>query len=330
MCRCIPPTWRKRGTVDKIGRIRRTMSAITRELIRPRPHESPPPPVFTTRPKIGLALGGGFARGMAHIGVLKVFEEEKIPIDFLAGTSIGAAIGAAYCSGVSARELQEIASILKFSDFARWTISRMGLCSNDRLGALLRKMLRVYTFEELRIPLAVSATDFLTGESVVFTSGPLIDPVRASCAYPGVFLPVNVNGRLMVDGLLAHPVPATPLKQMGADRVAAVYFNSHWVGSTGPKHFMDIIGQCFSIAQANMCSLWQVNADVIIEPDVAAFPYDAFNKAAELVKVGEIAARASLPTIHSWLEATVVETAPKRVSAKNKGLASPVTLPLTT
>lgn len=314
--------------MDHLGRILRSMSAITRELARPRNHEAAPT-VVAARPKIGLALGGGFARGMAHIGVLKVFEEEKIPIDFVGGTSIGAAIGAAYCSGVSARELQEIAAILKFSDFARWTISRMGLCSNDRLGVLLRKLLKVYTFEELRIPLAVSATDFLTGESVVFTSGPLIDPVRASCAYPGVFLPVNVNGRLMVDGLLAHPVPATPLKQMGADRVAAVYFNSHWIGNTGPKHFMDIIGQCFSIAQANMCSLWQVNADVIIEPDVAAFPYDAFNKAAELVKAGETAARRALPVIHSWLEGTVPQTAPARpVEKKSKGL-TPATIPVT-
>ena len=313
--------------MNNLGGILRSMSALTRELTRPRPQE-PAAPATHSKPKIGLALGGGFARGMAHIGVLKVFEEEKIPIDFVAGTSIGAAIGAAYCSGVSARELQEIASILKFSDFARWTISRMGLCSNDRLGALLRKMLKVYTFEELRIPLAVSATDFLTGESVVFTSGPLIDPVRASCAYPGVFLPVNVNGRLMVDGLLAHPVPATPLKQMGADRVAAVYFNSHWVGSNGPKHFMDIIGQCFSIAQANMCSLWQVNADVIIEPDVAAFPYDAFNKAPELVKVGEAAARKALPAIHTWLEESLPQTVVTRaVEKKSKGL-TPATLPL--
>jgi len=312
--------------VDGLAKILRTVSAITREIARPRPHPISTPSAPRPRPKVGLALGGGFARGMAHIGVLKVFEEEKIPIDFVAGTSIGAAIGAAYCSGVSAKELQEIASILKFSDFARWTISRMGLCTNDRLGALLKKMLKVYTFEELRIPLCVSATDFLTGESVVFKTGPLIDPVRASCAYPGVFLPVSVNGRLMVDGLLAHPVPATPLKQMGADRVAAVYFNSHWVGSNGPKHFMDIIGQCFSIAQANMCSLWQVNADVVIEPDVAPFPYDAFSKAPELVKVGEAAARAALPAIQAWFKEPEVAPAIARAIDTKKSF-SPATLP---
>src|SRR5947209_6526222 len=312
-----------------LEKIVRSVQAFGREIKRQQQPLVKPTPAPQRRPRIGLALGGGFARGMAHIGVLKVFEEENIPIDFVAGTSIGAAIGAAYCSGVSAKELQEIASILKFSDFARWTISRMGLCSNDRLGQLLKKMLKVYTFEELRIPMAVSATDFLTGESVVFTSGPLIDPVRASCAYPGVFLPVNVNGRLMVDGLLAHPVPATPLKQMGADRVAAVYFNSHWVGSNGPKHFMDIIGQCFSIAQANMCSLWQVNADVVIEPDVAPFPYDSFSKAPELIKVGEAAARAALPAIYDWFKAPATEPVVTR-TRKNKKPLAPATLPATT
>ncbi|HUS18093.1 MAG TPA: patatin-like phospholipase family protein [Terriglobales bacterium] len=281
-----------------------------------------PPP----RPKLGLALGGGFARGMAHIGVLKVLEEEKIPVDFIAGTSVGAALGAIYCSGVSAKEMEELAAILKFSHIARWTLSRMGLCSNDRLAGLLAKTLKVQTFEELRIPLAVSATDFVTGESVVFTSGPLVDPVRASCAYPGVFLPVSVNGRLMVDGLLAHPVPATPLKQMGAEKVIAVYFNSHWVGATGPKHFMDVIGQCFSIAQARMCELWQVNADLILEPDVQPFAYDAFHKSSELIKAGEASARAALPSILAWFEGKVPEIRPAKESVTLN--ITPATLPL--
>lgn len=282
-------------------------------------------PPLPSRPKLGLALGGGFARGMAHIGVLKILEEEKIPVDFIAGTSVGAAIGALYCSGVSAKELEELAAILRFSHIARWTLSRLGLCSNDRLAGLLSKSLKVKTFEELRIPLAVSATDFVTGESVLFTSGPLVDPVRASCAYPGVFLPVNVNGRLMVDGLLAHPVPATPLKQLGADKVIAVYFSSHWVGATGPKHFMDVIGQCFSIAQARMCELWQMNADIILEPDVQPFAYDDFQRAPELIKAGEACARAALPKILAWYEGTVPELRPKAPAVT----ISPATLPAT-
>jgi NTE family protein len=239
-------------------------------------------------------LGGGFARGVAHIGVLKVFEEEKIPIDFVAGTSVGAVVGALYCSGVSAKELEEVAAIMKFNQFARFSLSRMGFWSNDRLGVMLQRMLKVHTFEELRIPLAVTATDFVSGDPVIFTSGSLIDPVRASCAYPSFFQPVNVNGRLMID-----------------DKVCAVYFNSHWVGETGPRHFMDIIGQCFSIAQANVCPIWQANADVVLEPNVSGFAYDAFNRASDLVKAGEEVARAALPKIKAWFEEPHSEKAPK-------------------
>jgi NTE family protein len=294
--------------VGKLNQVRNALNAFTRELNRSRPIADG---LKTQRPKVGIALGGGFARGIAHVGVLKVFEEEGIPIDFVAGTSVGAVVGALYCSGVSAKELEEVAAIMKFNTFARLSISRMGFWSNDRMGPMLQKLLKVHTFEELRIPLAVTATDFVSGDPVVFTSGSLIDPVRASCAYPSFFQPVNVNGRLMIDGLLAHPVPATPLKQMGADKVCAVYFNSHWVGPTGPRHFMDIIGQCFSIAQANVCPIWQANADVVLEPNVAAFSYDAFNRASELVKAGEEVARAALPKIKAWFGEPQVEKALK-------------------
>jgi NTE family protein len=289
-----------------LGRILRGANAFTNALTHGRA-EAPPPLILKPRPKIGLAFGGGFARGMAHIGVLKVFEQEGIPIDYIAGTSIGAAIGAVYCSGVSAKELEEIACMLKFSEFARWTISKLGLFNNDRMTRLLHRVLKVRTFEELRIPLAVSATDFATGESVTFTSGDLIDPVRASCAYPAVFLPVSVNGRLMVDGLLAHPVPAEPLRQMGAERVAGVYFSSHWVSPTGPKHVLDVVGQCFSIAQERMCSLWKGYTDVVLEPDVSAFHYDDFSKSPELIRVGEECTRAALPQIREWFAGTELD-----------------------
>jgi len=251
---------------------------------------------------------------MAHIGVLRVLETEGIPIDFIAGTSIGAVVGAFYCSGISAREISEIGAIIRFSDFARYTISRLGLCSNDRLSGLLDRYLRVHTFEELKIPLAVTATEFLTGKSVVFTSGALNDRVRASCAYPGVFTPVTVDGKLMVDGLLAHSVPATPLKDMGAEKVISVYFNAHWVNSGGPRHVLDIIGQCFSIAQANMSPLWRVDTDCLLEPDVQRFAFDDFARTPELVRAGEEAALQALPVIRKWLEAPVAEAEPTTIT----------------
>ncbi|HEY6273125.1 MAG TPA: patatin-like phospholipase family protein [Terriglobales bacterium] len=288
---------------NPLNKIVRSVQAFGRGL----KHQAQPDsaPSIAARPKIGLALGGGFARGLAHIGVLKVFEDEQIPIDFIAGTSVGSVIGASYASGVSAKELSEIASLVRFKDFSRWTVSRFGLFSNDKMADFLHKVLRCNTFEELRIPLAVAATDILTGEPAVFTHGNLVEPVRASCAYPGMFLPVNINGRLLVDGLLTHAVPAAPLRELGAERVVSVYLSARWVKPGGPRHVFDIIGQCFSIAQDKMCGVWKAVSDVVVEPDIGDFGYDDFARADELVRAGEAAARAALPAIRQWFPARV-------------------------
>jgi NTE family protein len=270
-----------------------------------------------------LALGGGFARGLAHIGVLKVLEEEKIPINFIAGTSVGALIGAVYASGVRPQVMEEFAGQIRFRDFARWTVSRLGFASNDRMAGMLERFLKVKTFEELRVPMGVIATDFVTGEPVVFRSGELIGPIRASCAYPGMFLPVTLNGRLMVDGMLAYSVPTTPLRQMGAGRVLAVYLKAHWVNASPPRSVFDVIGQCFSIAQTKASSLWQADADVVMEPEVQGFPYDAFDRAPILVRAGELAARRALPRIRQWLEQPTPAPAPavQPAAVKTEGWA---------
>ena len=294
-----------------------------------RPHHQQEKPFV--RPKIGIALGGGFARGVAHVGVLRVLEDEGIPIDYIAGTSSGAVIGAMYASGMSGKDIHEVASLLKFGHFAKFGFSRLGFWNSSPMAGFLKRVLKTQTFEELRTPLAVAATEFATGEPVVFSSGPLIDAVRASCAYPGMFHPVQVDGRLMVDGLLSHPVPAVPLKQMGAEKVIAVYFSSHWVGDTGPKHFMDVIGQCFSIASSRMCGQWQSSADLVLEPNVSAFAYDAFQHVNELVRVGEEAARAALPHIRAWITDPATVEVAQEVVAERKPSASLVpSMPLTT
>ena len=261
---------------------------------------------------IGVALGGGFARGIAHVGVLKVLEEEGIPIRVIAGTSVGALIGAAYCSGVSIEELDQMARSVRFTTFARWTVSRYGFASNDRMAAFLNRILKVKTFEELRIPLGVTATDFNSGEGVVFHSGSIIDPVRASCAYPGMFLPVNIRGRWLVDGMLSYPVPAHPLHEMGADRVIAVHLKGQWSKNGAPRHLFDVIGQSFAIAQDMTRHLWLGAADLVVEPDVAGFAYDDFKRSAELIRSGEIAMRQALPEVRKWLE-TSGGTSPVKV-----------------
>jgi NTE family protein len=297
--------------VKHLAKVIRSMQAFGRELSRTTSAASEAKRV----PAIGLALGGGFARGMAHIGVLRVLEEEGIPVHMIAGTSVGALIGAAYCSGVTTAELEEVAYKVRFTTFARWTLSRYGFATNDRMVSFLTRTLKVQTFEELRIPLGVTATDFNTGEGMVFSSGSIIDPVRASCAYPGMFLPVEIRGRWLVDGMLSNPVPTRPLRAMGAERVLAVQLKGQWSKTTAPRHLFDVIGQSFAIAQDMMSSVWRSAADLVIEPDVAGFDYDDFKRAGELIRVGELAMRRALPEVRKWLETPAEAAAPLKAPA---------------
>ena len=300
--------------VKSLGKIIRSVQqALGREI------PSKGVPVAPRVPAIGVALGGGFARGMAHIGVLKVLEEEGVPIRVVTGTSVGALIGASYCSGLSLEDLEKVAHSCRFTTFARWTVSRYGFASNDRMVTFLTRTLKVKTFEELRIPLGVTATDFNTGQGVVFHSGSIIDPVRASCAYPGMFLPVEIRGRYLVDGMLSHPVPTRPLRDMGAERVLAVHLKGTWAKGGAPRHLFDVIGQSFAIAQDAMSSLWKDAADIVVEPDVAGFAYDDFKRAGDLIRSGEVAMRQAMPEVRKWLE-TPVETP---VAAKAPAVARP-------
>jgi NTE family protein len=309
--------------VKRLAKVIRSVQAFGRELSR----TSSATPEAKRVPAIGLALGGGFARGIAHVGVLKVLEEEGIPVRMIAGTSVGALIGAAYCSGVTIAELEEVAYKVRFTTFARWTLSRYGFATNDRMVSFLTRTLKVQTFEELRIPLGVTATDFNTGEGMVFTSGSIIDPVRASCAYPGMFLPVEIRGRWLVDGMLSNPVPTRPLRAMGAERVLAVQLKGQWSKTTAPRHLFDVIGQSFAIAQDMMSTVWRSAADLVIEPDVAGFDYDDFKRAGELIRVGEVAMRRALPEVHKWLAAPEEAPTPLKTPVKTPALvASPAPL----
>jgi NTE family protein len=298
--------------MKRLGKMIRSVQAFGRELAR-----GPNATEASRMPAIGVALGGGFARGLAHIGVLKVLEEEGIPVRMLAGTSVGAIMGAAYCSGLTIAELEELARKVRFTTFARWTLSRYGFATNDRMVSFLERHLKVQTFEEMRIPLSVTATDFNTGKGAVFSSGSIIDPVRASCAYPGMFLPVEIGGRWLVDGMLSYPVPTHPLREMGAERVLAVHLKGQWSKTTAPRHLFDVIGQSFAIAQDMMSPVWRSGADIVIEPDVAGFDYDDFKRASELIRVGELAMRRALPEVRKWMEvpATAPVKAPGLVAA---------------
>jgi NTE family protein len=255
---------------------------------------------FEPQPRgVTLALGGGFARGFAHIGVLEVLEEEGIPVAAIAGTSVGSVMGAAYASGVAPAQIAEICRRIRLRDLARWRISRMGLATNDRLGQLIRRWFRALRFEDLRVKLAVVASDLGTGEPVVFTRGELVDPVRASCAFPGMFEPVVVDGRCLADGGLVAQVPALQAAAMGAGAVVAVSVGfNNWDGSH-PANVFQVVSRAISVAQRHADSAWQRAADVILTPAVQQIDWDEFERADEAVAAGRAAARAALPQLRA-------------------------------
>ena len=248
------------------------------------------------RPKIGLALGGGFARGIAHIGVLRVLEEYEIPVDFIAGTSVGALIAATYASGTSLAEMERQGSATRFSDFGRWTLSRMGMATNDRLEDFLHKFTTAKFFHEMKIPLSIAATDLLSGSSVHFTEGEIGPALRASCAYPGLFLPIEYQGRILVDGFLTETVPAEAARDLGADIVIGVHLEPGLLRSA-PRNTIEVISRSFSILQTAATQVWHSDVDVLIEPDVHHVQWDEFVKTPQLVAAGEVAAREAMPRI---------------------------------
>ena len=159
------------------------------------------------RPRVGLALAGGFARGIAHLGVLRVLREAGIPIDCVAGTSVGALIAVGYCAGASLDQMARVGTSTSFTDFGRWTPSWLGLATNQRMEKYLERFTHVKTFEELQTPLAIATTDITAGVSVYYSHGPIAPPLRGSCAYPGLFVPIQFEGRTLVDGFVTAPVP---------------------------------------------------------------------------------------------------------------------------
>ena len=261
----------------------------------------PPAPHQQVRPRIGVVLGGGFARGIAHLGVLRVLQEENIPVDYLAGTSSGALLAIAYASGHTTEEIEAQARATRFKDFGNWKLSWLGLASNQRLEHYPRRFLGVTTFEDLKIPLAIAATDLATGKAVFFTHGQLGPALSASCAYPGMFVPVEIDGRMLVDGFLAAPVPVDAARGMGADIVIAVFLES--ANARKPTSIVDVIGLSFGILQRHADLEWRRSADIIIEPVVKEYLWDDFDKTPELLAAGEAAARAALPKIRAAIAA---------------------------
>src|ERR1700732_1682700 len=223
------------------------------------------------RPRVGLALAGGFARGIAHLGVLRVLRGAGIPIDCVAGTSVGALIAVGYCAGASLDQMARVGTSTSFTDFGRWTPSWLGLATNQRMEKYFARFTPIRTFEELHTPLAIATTDINAGVSVYYSHGAIMPPIRASCAYPGLFLPIQYDGRTLVDGFLTAPVPVEGALLLGADVVIAVYLEAG--GIENPRTAVDIISRSFNIIQGHSEFAWRHQADVVIEPEVKTFAW---------------------------------------------------------
>jgi NTE family protein len=259
------------------------------------------PRIRPLEPGLGLALGGGFARGFAHIGVLEVLEANHIPISCITGTSVGSILGAAYASGIKAGELAQICHGIRFKDFARWRVSRMGLASNDRMQAIVERWFGGSSFEEMKIPLAVVATDLGTGEPVILTRGNLVDAVRASCAFPGLFEPVMIDGQCLADGGLVAPLPTRAAALLGASRVLAVDVGfNRWRGDA-PTNLFQVICRSINAAQKHRNPSWERFADLVISPEVQEIEWDGFDHAEQAIAAGRAAMQGALTKVRELL-----------------------------
>ncbi len=272
--------------------------------------------------RLGVAFGGGFARGIAHVGVLRALEKNKIPISAVAGVSSGAIMAAAVASGATSDDIEKIALSMRFRDVARWTLNLTGLAGSDRMIAFLARLLKANRFEDMQIPLAIAATDLITGKPVLFHgSGDVVLPIRASCAYPGLFSPIRHNGRLLVDGFVSMEVPAEPLLQLGADRVISVNIPNH-EGMEDYGNMLSVVSRCFQVMSGRCEHSWRRYSKVVITPPCATMAWDSFASAKQLIECGEQAAMEALPTIRKWISAP--ETPAARETDSTPGILSPI------
>ncbi len=257
------------------------------------------------RPRLGLVLGGGAARGIAHVGVLKVLEEGGIRPDLIVGTSAGALVGSLAAAGISATRITGWVHTMRWSALARPVMSRAGLMSNDRLGRFIGRVLPCRTFEALPIPFACIATDLERFEPVLLWSGDLASAVRASCALPGIVVPVQRDGRLLIDGGVAESMPAAVARLLGADVVLAVDVNASYRRAAPPTNMFAILAQTYFTLGRTAERLATERADVLVTPDVGDIGVDELHRGPDLVRAGEAATRAVLPRIRMLLERTV-------------------------
>ncbi|SFJ92748.1 NTE family protein [Halobacillus dabanensis] len=261
------------------------------------------------RPKVGLALGSGGARGFAHLGVLKVLREHDIPVDVIAGSSMGALVGSFFAAGQRIEDMYKLAFTFKRKYYLDFTVPKMGFVQGRRI----KEYIRLFTFgkniEDFKIPMSIVATDLYAGEKKIFTSGPASSAVRASIAIPGIFVPEKIDDRLYIDGGVIDRVPVSVVKGMGADFVIAIDC-AHFDADPNINSIYDVITQSIDIMQDELVTAIGVSkdADIMIRPDVSNYSSRAFTNLQEIVGAGERAAEDKIIEIKeklaAWKEST--------------------------
>lgn len=252
-------------------------------------------------PKVGLALGSGGARGFAHLGVIKVLKEAGIPIDLIAGSSMGALVACFYAAGIEMERLYKLSTAFKRKFYLDFTVPKMGFISGKRLKEFIKVFTHGKNIEELSIPVGVVATDLLTGEKVVFKKGPVANAVRASISIPGIFVPEKYNGRILVDGGVADRVPVSVAKEMGADIVIAVDV-SMVKRNADISSIYDVIMQSIDIMQNEIVINREIASDFMIRPSVENYSSRAFTNISEIIQIGEDEAGKFIEDIKSTID----------------------------
>ncbi|GGE16673.1 esterase [Marinithermofilum abyssi] len=252
------------------------------------------------RPRVGLALGSGGARGIAHIGVLKVLQQHEIPVDFVAGSSIGSLVGVLYANGLDLDMLEQLATHLRRKHWLDLTVPKRGFVLGEKIKEMIRLLTQNKALEQLNIPTAVVATDLVKGERVVFTSGPIDIAVRASISIPGIFEPVEWEGRTLVDGGVIDRIPITVVRDMGADIVIAVDVVPR-TSVLRVESIFDVITQTLSVMEREILSQRLLEANVLIHPDLADISATAFTRVGECIRRGEEAALTQVDRIREMI-----------------------------
>lgn len=269
--------------------------------------------------KVGLALGSGGVRGFAHLGVLKVLEAHHIPIDYLSGSSMGSVIAALYASGIELKYLIRLAEHMDRSLFIDYTFPRMGLIRGEKIYELIRLLTKDQALEDLFIPTRIVATDLKQGEPYVFHSGPAALAVRASIAIPGIFEPVELGERLLVDGGVIERVPAGVVHDMGADMVIGVDV-SHSTTPKNVRNIYEVILQTIDIMESQIFQHRFRRDDVFIRPDVGQYSPLSFQNIEDIIRAGEVAALEVIETIVDRLERDQAQTVASFLTPDHDGL----------